>query len=154
MMKIQAEEAKRELDYYRYECEMKKNENIQLSREADAMKNFTKNFDNSEGYTRIKEAVKQQIELLLQNNRQLLTNAVSATVEAIQRYPGIEDFFFQLLTVGSNPIYQQSWMELHKNQLVVLGEYVQIEMKQQIANGVINNIQNANSESGPTFAEV
>ena len=62
MMKIQAEEAKRELDYYRYECEMKKNENIQLSREADAMKNFTKNFDNSEGYIRIKEAVKQQIE--------------------------------------------------------------------------------------------
>ena len=90
----------------------------------------------------------------MQNNRQLLTNAVSATVEAIQRYPSIEDFFFQLLTVGSNPIYQQSWMELHKSRLVVLGEYVQIEMKQQISNGVINNIQSANSESGPTFAKV
>ena len=154
MMKIQAEEAKRELDYYHYECEKKKNEILQLNQEANTRKNFIQNYDDEEGYIRIKEAARQQIESLLQNNRQLLTNAVSATVEAIQRYPGIEDFFFQLLTVGSNPIYQQSWMELHKNRLVVLGEYVQIEMKQQIANGVVNNIQNANSESGPTFAEV
>ena len=154
MMKIQAEEAKRELDYYHYECEKKKNEILQLNQDANTRKNFIQNYDDEEGYIRIKEAARQQIESLLQNNRQLLTNAVSATVEAIQRYPGIEDFFFQLLTVGSNPIYQQSWMELHKNRLVVLGEYVQIEMKQQIANGVVNNIQNANSESGPTFAEV
>ena len=154
MMKIQAEEAKRELDYYHYECEKKKNEILQLNQEANTRKNFIQNYDDEEGYIRIKEAARQQIESLLQNNRQLLTNAVSATVEAIQRYPGIRDFFFQLLTVGPNPIYQQSWMELHKNRLVVLGEYVQIEMKQQIANGVVNNIQNANSESGPTFAEV
>ena len=154
MLKNQAEEAKREIEYYHYECEKIKNEILQLNQEANTRKNFIQNYDDEEGYIRIKEAARQQIESLLQNNRQLLTNAVSATVEAIQRYPGIEDFFFQLLTVGSNPIYQQSWMELHKNRLVVLGEYVQIEMKQQIANGVVNNIQNANSESGPTFAEV
>ena len=154
MMKIQAEGAKRELDYYRYECDKKKNEILQLNQEANTRKNFIQNSDNEQGYIRIREAARQQIESLLQNNRQLLTNAVSATVQAIQQYPGIQDLFFQLLTVGSNPIYQQSWMELHKNRLVVLGEYVQIEMKQQISNGVINNIQNADSEYGPTFAEV
>lgn len=72
---------------------MKKNENIQLSREADAKKNFIQNFDNSEGYIRIKEAAKQQIELLLQNNRQILAHAIYTTFEAIRRYAGIQDLF-------------------------------------------------------------
>lgn len=151
MMKIQAEEAKSELDYYRYECEMKKNENIQLSREADAKKNFTQNFDNSEGYIRIKEAAKQQIELLLQNNRQILAHAIYTTFEAIRRYPGIQDLFFQLLTVRSNLGYQQSWMELHESRLMELGEYIQMEIKQQITNDVIRNIENIHSGPGASF---
>jgi hypothetical protein len=145
MLKNQIDEAKRELDYYRYECETKKNELVQMNQEIITMKNFIQNFDNEEGYIRIKEAAKQQIELLLQNNRQTLTHAISATFEAIRRYPAIQDLFFQLLTVGSYPGYQQSWMELHESRLIELGEYIQMEMKQQITNDVMSNIQNTNS---------
>ena len=153
MLKSQAEEAKRELDYYRYKCEKKKSELLQLSNEAKARKNFIQNFDNQEGYIRIKNAAKQQIESLLQNNRQLLTDAVSVTMEAIQRYPGIQDLFYQLLAVGANPAFQTSSIELHTSELVALSEYIQMEMKQQITNDIISNIENANSEYGPTFAE-
>lgn len=81
------------------------------------------------------------MESVLQNNRQLLTDAVSATVEAIQRYPGIQDLFYQLLTVGSNRAYQTSSIELHKSELAALGEYIQMEMKRRIVNDVISYIQ-------------
>jgi hypothetical protein len=74
-------------------------------------------------------------------------------MEAIQRYPGIQDLFYQLLAVGANPAFQTSSIELHKSELVALSEYIQIEMKQQIANDIFSNIENANSEYGPTFAE-
>jgi len=73
---------------------------------------------------------------------------VTATFEAIRRYPAIQDLFFQLLTVGSNPSYQQTWMESHKNRLVELGDYIQMEMKQLITKEVISDIPNTSSEPG------
>jgi len=148
MLRNQIEEANRELGYYRSECEMKMKELEALISEVNAKKNFIENFDNEEGYMRIKEAAKNQTEYVMQNNRQLLGYAVTATFEAIRRYPAIQDLFFQLLTVGSNPSYQQTWMESHKNRLVELGEYIQLEMKQLITKEVISDIPNTSSEPG------
>jgi hypothetical protein len=141
------------LQIYNRDTEMKKNELLQLSQEADAKKKFIQNFDNDEGYMRIKEAAKNQTEYVMQNNRQLLGYAVTATFEAIRRYPAVQDLFFQLLTVGSNPSYQQTWMESHKNRLVELGEYIQLEMKQLITKEVISDIQNTCSEPGKASIE-
>ena len=89
----------------------------------------------------------------MQNNRQLLGYAATVTFEAIRRYPAIQDLFFQLLTVGSNPSYQQSWIESHKSQLVELGEYIQMETKQLITKEVISDIQNTSSEPGKASIE-
>jgi chromosome segregation ATPase len=142
MLKSQIDEAKREIEFYRNQSETVMKELSALNSEINAKKNFIENFDNEEGYMRIKEAAKNQSENVMQNNRQLLGYAVTATFEAIRRYPAIQDLFFQLLTVGSNPSYQQSWIESHKSQLVELSEYIQLEMKQQITNDVISDIQN------------
>jgi hypothetical protein len=152
MLKNQSNEAMSELEYYRYECEMKKNELSAVNSEVNAKKKFIQNFDNEEGFTRIKEAAKNETEYIMQNNRrQLLDHAVYATLEAIRTYPAIQDLIFQLLTVGSNPSYQQSWIEFHKNRLVELTEHIQTQMNEQITNDVISNIQNTNS--GPLSAE-
>jgi uncharacterized protein YycO len=150
MLPNQIKDAKSRLEYYNYECGMKKNELSALDSEVISKKNFIQNFDNEEGHKRIKEAVKNQTEYVMQNNWQLLGYAVTATFEAIQRYPVIQDLFFQLLTVGSNPSYQQSWMQSHKSQLVELAEYIQLEMK-LTAKEIISDIQNTTSEPGKTF---
>jgi hypothetical protein len=148
MLKSQIDEANREIEFYRNEFEIKMKELSALNSEINAKKNFIENFDNEEGYMRIKEAAKNQTENVMQNNRQLLGYAVTATFEAIRRYPAIQDLFFQLLTVGSHPSYQQTWMESHKNRLVELGEYIQLEMKHLITKEVIGDIQNTSSEPG------
>jgi hypothetical protein len=147
MLKNQISEATREVEYYRYECEMKKTELSRLNSEVIAKKNFIQNFDNEEGLIRIKEAAKNETEHIMQDNRQLLDHAVYVTLEAIRRYPAIQDLIFQLLTVGSNPSYQWSWIEFHKNRLVELGKHIQNEITEQITNGVISsNFQNTASE--------
>jgi hypothetical protein len=105
------------------------------------------------GFIRIKAAAKNETESIMQNNRQLLGYAATVTFEAIRRYPAIQDLFFQLLTVGSNASYQQSWIESHKSQLVELGEYIQMETKQLITKEVISDIQNTSSEPGKASIE-
>jgi hypothetical protein len=77
-----------------------------------------------------------------------LPRAISVTFEAIRRYLGIQDLFFQLLAVGLIPAYEQTWMESHKNQLLELGEYIQLEMKQSITKEIISDIPNTASEPG------
>jgi hypothetical protein len=146
MLKNEIDEAYREIEFYRNQSEITMKELSGMNSEINAKKNFIENLDNEEGYMRIKEAAKNQTDYVMQNNRQLLGYAVTATFEAIQRYPAIQDLFFQLLTVRSNPSYRQSWVESHKSQLIELSEYIQMEMKQQITNDVISNIQNTSSE--------
>ncbi|HEY7228237.1 MAG TPA: hypothetical protein VH481_08940, partial [Nitrososphaeraceae archaeon] len=72
MLKNQTNEAMREREYYRYECEIKKKELLAINSEVNAKKKFIQNFDNEEGFTRIKEAAKNETECVMQNNRQLL----------------------------------------------------------------------------------
>jgi hypothetical protein len=69
----------------------------------------------------------------------------------MRTYSAIQDIIFQLLTVGSNPSYQQSWIEYHKKWLVELTDHIQTQMNEQITNDVISNIQNSNS--GPLSVE-
>jgi chromosome segregation ATPase len=146
MLKNDIDGANREIEFYRNQSEIVMKELSALNSEINAKKNFIENFDNEEGYMRIEEAAKNQTEYVMQNNRQLLSYAVTATFEAIRRYPAIQDLFFQLLTVGPNPSYQQLWIESHKSQLVELGEYIQMEMKQMITKEVINDIKKTSSE--------
>jgi hypothetical protein len=63
----------------------------------------------------------------------------------MRTYSAIQDIIFQLLTVGSNPSYQRSWIEFHKNRLVELTEHIQRLMMEQITYDVISNIQITNS---------
>jgi len=81
------------------------------------------------------------------NLTQFLDPIVFANIEFITY------LFFQLLTVGSNASYQQSWIESHKSQLVELGEYIQMETKQLITKEVISDIQNTSSEPGKASIE-
>jgi chromosome segregation ATPase len=53
MLKNQIDVALSELEYYRYEYEMKKKELLALNSEVNAKKNFIQNFDNDEGFIRI-----------------------------------------------------------------------------------------------------
>jgi chromosome segregation ATPase len=147
MLKSQIDELNRQIEYYRNVSEIKMKELSALNSEINAKKNFIENFDE-EGYKRINEAAKNQTELVMQNSRQLLRYAVAATFEAIRRYPANQALYYHLLTAGLNPSYQQSWIESHKTQLIELGEYIQLEMKQLIAKDVISDIQNTGSEPG------
>jgi chromosome segregation ATPase len=100
MLKNDIDGANREIEFYRNQSEIVMKELSALNSEINAKKNFIENFDNEEGYMRIEEAAKNQTEYVMQNNRQLLRYAVTATFEAIRRYPAIQDLFFQLLTVS------------------------------------------------------
>jgi len=104
MLKSQIDEAKREIKYYRDEFEIKMKELSALNSEIYAKKNFIKNFDNEEGYMRIKEDAKNQTEYVMQNKPQLLGYAVIATFEAILvDFDGsVSAFLFTIISNESN----------------------------------------------------
>lgn len=58
MLRNQIDEVKRELEYYNYQCEMKKKELSTLVSEVNIKKDFIQSFDNEDGLIRIKESAK------------------------------------------------------------------------------------------------
>jgi hypothetical protein len=83
MMENQIKVAESKLQFYNYETEVKGDELSALDSDVISKRNFIQNFDNEEGRKRIKEAAKNEIESLMQDNRQLLIIAIFAAIEAI-----------------------------------------------------------------------
>jgi hypothetical protein len=100
---------------------------------------------NDEGYIRIKQAAAQQVNSVIQDNRVILELTVSATLEAVRRYPYNQELFIELIT--SQEPYQQSWMRLHGSQLLQLTENVHNEMTEKITKETISTVQDTQSES-------
>ena len=115
-----------------------------IAAEINIMKNFIERFDNDEGYTRIKEAAKIETKLFMQNNQAISAVTLSATLEAVRRYPESQRLFFDIVTsqVESGPPHQNHWMESHAPQLLQLMQQVQNEMAERIA-GIIVRTMNS-----------
>ena len=134
-MQNQLEQCITALDFYNKQCQMKKNEHMALDAEINLKKNFIERFDNDKGYTRIKEAAKIETKFIMQNNKVLSAVTLSATLEALRRYPDSQMLFFDIVTshtIASTPTHQ-SWMESRTPQLLQLMQQVQNEMAEQIA---------------------
>lgn len=144
----QAEEYIKSLDYYNNECQLKRNELLALNSEINAKKTFIQNLDNDEGYTRIKKAAAEQTKQLMQDNTVLLGYTVSATLEALRRYPYSEELLCDLLATQDNStsLDKQSPISYHKSELFKLARQVEEELAQQITNVTMNNIQARNDE--------
>ena len=87
LMQNQMQKGKTALDFYINQCQAKKNELMTLDAEINNQKNVIEKFDNDEGYTRIKEAAKMETKLIMQNNQVISAVTLSATLEAVRRYP-------------------------------------------------------------------
>ena len=116
-----------------------------LNSEINTKKTFIQNFDNDEGYIRIKNAAAQQVNSVIQDNRVILDVTVSATLEAVRRYHYNQELFIEL--IKSQEPYQQSWMRLHGSQLLLLTENVPNEMTEKITKKTMNTVQDTQSES-------
>jgi len=140
-MQNQLEQCKTAFDFYDTQCQMKRNEIMALDNEIGIKKVFIERFDNDEGYIRIKEAAKEQIKLFAENNQALSAVTLSATLEAVRRYPDSQKLFLDIITSqNSNPSYQDSWMELHTPQLLRLMQQVQKEMAERIAGIIVRTL--------------
>jgi chromosome segregation ATPase len=145
----QLEDRVRSIQFYDLECQKRINELLSLNSEINSKKNFIQNLDNHEGYIRIKETAKKETKLLMQNNQLSTAITLSATIEAIRRYPDNQILVHDIVTseINSNTPYQYAWMEAHMPQLLHLTEKVQDEMAEQLAKKSVNILEINHSES-------
>ena len=68
LMEPEVEKYIKSLDYYNNEIEMRNKELLALNNEIITKKKFIQNFDNDEGYTRIKQAATEQTNFVIQDN--------------------------------------------------------------------------------------
>ena len=103
---------------------------------------MTQNLENHEGYIRIKEDTKKEAKIMMQNNYALSAVTLSATLEAIRRYPDNQALMFDIVSseYTSTISYQPSLMELHKPQLLQLMGNVQEEIAEQLTSIVIRTM--------------
>ncbi len=112
------------------------------------MQNFIQNFDNQEGYQRIKKESTEETKSIIKNNPLLMAVTVSSTVEAIRRYPNNQQLFYDLSArQGYSALSQETWMQFHTTQLLQLSEQVQIEIAEQITKMVVSKIQDGNRKA-------
>ncbi len=135
LMANQIEDYKFSIECYINESEKKRIELSILDNQIKNMQNFIQNFDNQEGYQRIKKESTEQTKSIIKNNPLLMAVTVSSTLEAIRRYPYNQQLFY-------------IWMQSHTTQLLQLSEQVQTEIAEQITKLVISKIQDKNCESG------
>ena len=143
-MTNQMEDYKYSLDYCINEFEQKRNGLLALDYQIKNMQNFIQEFDNQEGYQRIKKESTEQITSIIKNNHLLVAVTVSSTLEAIRRYPYNQQLFYDLSVPGSystSSSHQQTWMQSHTTQLMQLSEQVQIEMAEQITGIVVSTMK-------------
>jgi len=145
----QLERFKASLEFYHKECEMKKNELFYLDSEIYKKINIIQNLANDNGYIRIKEAAKKETKLLLQKNQVSFAVTLSATLEAIRRYPNNHTLISDIVTSRcfSPTSYQKPWLESHGPELLQLMQNVQDEMAEHIAKKSINVLEINHSES-------
>jgi hypothetical protein len=146
-MTIQIEDYKYSLDYCINEFEQKRYGLLALDYQTKNMQNFIQEFDNQEGYQRIKKESTEQTKSIIKNNHLLVAVTVSSTLEAIRRYPYNQQLFYDLSVPGSystSSSHQQTWMQSHTTQLLQLSEQVQTEIAEQITKMVISKIQDKN----------
>lgn len=142
-MQNQLKQYKSSLEFYGKQCEMKRNELLALNSEINTRKNFIQDFDNDEGYVRIKEAAKKETKLLIQDNYMSSAITLSATLEAIRRYPESRTLISDVITSESYSTtpYEKSWVETHTPQLFQLMQNVQNEMAEKITTTVVNTMK-------------
>ena len=141
-MRSQIDERKSSLEYYDYECQKRANELLYLDFNIKTKKDLIQNLDNDEGYTRVKEAAKKQTKLVMQDFRLTTAVTLSATFEAIRRYPDNQTLIFDITSLQDNSTgpNQQSWQS-HAPQLLQMVENVQSEIAEQITRAVVNNVK-------------
>lgn len=73
---------------------------------------------------------------------------LTATLEAIRRYPENQMLISDIVTSGNNSTtpYQQSWMTSHTPKLFQLMQNVQCEIAEQITNVTMSNIQTTKAD--------
>jgi hypothetical protein len=153
LMANQIEDYKSSIECYINESEKKRIEISVLDYQIKNMQNFIQNFDNQEGFQRIKKETTEQTKSIIKNNRLLVAVTVSSTLEALRRYPYNQELFYDLSTSRDYPSSnQQTVMQSHTTRLLQLSEQVQIEITEQITKLVISKIQDKKYESGvPTL---
>ena len=147
LMANQIEDHKSSIECCSNESEKKRIELSVLDYQIKNMQNFIQEFDNQEGYQRIKKESTEQITSIIKNNHLLVAVTVSSTLEAIRRYPYNQQLFYDLSVPGSystSSSHQQTWMQSHTTQLLQLSEQVQTEIAEQITKMVISKIQDKN----------
>jgi len=130
------------LEYFNNEIESKRNELLCLNSEINNSRVFIQNLDHNEGFIRIKEYTKKETKVMIQNNYVLSAVTLTATLEAIRRYPDNQMLMFDIISssgYSTNP-NEQPW-ESHKSQLLQLMGNVQNDIAEQIANAVITNVK-------------
>ena len=139
----QLEQFKASLEFHNKECEMKRNELDYLDSEINSRKSVIENLDNDDKYVRVKKAAKQESKLLIQNNQVILAVTLTATLEAIRRYPNNQMLISDIVTSEyySPTPYHKPWLESHTPELLQLMQTVQNEMAEQITKMVISGIQ-------------
>jgi hypothetical protein len=140
LMADEKEDCMAELQYLQHQCDTKKNELLALDSNINSKNALIKNFDNHEAYIRIKEAAVEQTKFILRENRLLLATTLSATLEAIRKYPDIEGLILDLVishdySTSSN---QQIWADSHRKQLLQLSEYVHTEIVEKVTRLTVN----------------
>ena len=147
-MADEIEDYKCSLEYYINEHEQKRKGLLVLEYQIKNMENFIQEFDNQEGYQRIKKESTGQAESIIKNNSMLVAVTVTSTLEAIRRYPHNHQLFYELSAPrGESTSHQKSWMQSHTTQLLQLTEQVQIEIAEQITKIAMNTIQTTKPES-------
>jgi len=148
LMANQIDDHKRSLEYYINECEQKRNGLLVLDYEVKNMQNFIQNFDNQEGYQRIKKESMEQTKSIIKNNHLLLSVTISSTLEAIRRYPYNQQLLYDLsASLPYSTSNQQIWMQSHTTHLLQLSEQVQTEIAEQITSLTMSNIRARNDVS-------
>jgi hypothetical protein len=148
LMANQIEDYKSSIDCYINESGKKRIEISILDYQIKNMQNFIQNFDNQEGYKRIKKESTEQTNSIIKNNPLLMAVTVSSTVEAIRRYPNNQQLFYDLSArQDSSASSQKTWMQSHTIQLMQLSKQVQIEIAEQITKMVVSKIQDGNRKA-------
>jgi hypothetical protein len=123
---------------------MKRNELLYLDSEIDKRKTFIENLDKEDRYVRIKEDAKRETKLLMKKSEVIFAVTLTATLEAIRRYPNNDVLMSDIVTsrcYESTMPQEKPWLESHGPELFQLMQNVQTEMAEQITKMVISEIQ-------------
>jgi len=146
-MQNQTEGYFKSLQYFNNEINIKNSELAALTYEINKKRILIQNLENHEGYIRIKEDTKREAKIMMQNNYVLSTVTLTASLEAIRRYPDNQILICDILSSQgySTRPNEPAW-ESHMPQLLQLMGNVQEEIAEQLTSIVIRTM-NSNPKS-------